>query len=111
MRVVVDNLSERLATVALRILDLLTDVPRRLVDPRHLAGREVPLWRAGDASLNQVAVLMTARALHADYAVVVRTTCDRWLVRRHLHALRRHVTVRVAIDAAGMEKHPARLEE
>ena len=71
----------------------------------------MPVGRAWNARLNEVAILMTTRALHTDHAVVVRAACHRWLVRAHLHPLRRHVTVRVAIDAAGMEKYPAGLEK
>ena len=111
MRVVLDDLRERLAAVALRILDLLADLARTLADPRHLARREVPVGRPRNARLNEVAILMAARALHADHAVVVRAACDGRLVRAHLHALRRHVAVRVAVGAARMEKYPARLEE
>ena len=54
---------------------------------------------------------MTACALHADHAGIVRPARDRRIVRAHLHALRRHVPVRVAVGAARMEQHAARLEE
>ena len=71
----------------------------------------MPLGRAGHAGLIEVAVLVAARALHADDAVIVRAACDRRLMRGHLHPLRGHVTVRVAIGAPWMEKDPARLEK
>ena len=102
VRVVLDDLRERLAAVALRVLDLLADVARRLADPRHLDGREVPVRRARHARVLQVAILMAARALHADHAAVVRAARDRRIVQAHLHALQRHVAVRVAVGAARM---------
>ena len=111
VRVVLDDLRERLAAVALRILHLLADLARASCPPTpSRAARGASRARRARA-LSQVAILMAARALHPDDAVVLGAARDRRLVRGHLHALERARPVRVAVGAARMEKHPAGFEE
>jgi hypothetical protein len=59
--------------------------------------------------VSKVAILMTTGALHPDHAVAFRSSGYRRLVSDHLHALRRDVAVRMAIDTTGMEQHAAGL--
>ena len=54
MRVVLDDLRERLAAVALRVLELLADLARSLADPRHLARREVPVGAPGTRACSRL---------------------------------------------------------
>src|SRR4051812_44837812 len=111
VRVVLDDLFQRPAAIPLRIFDLLADLPRALADPRHFARRDVPVGRAGNARVIQVAILVAPGALHADHTVIVRSASHGRLMRRHLHALQRHITARMTVRAPRVEQDSAGLEK
>jgi hypothetical protein len=87
VRVVLDNLRQRLAPISLRIFQLLADSTRTLSNPRHLARRDVPVMGTRDAGVSEVAILMATCALHPDHAAALGPSRHRRLVSDHLHAL------------------------
>ena len=107
---VVDDLGQRFAAVARRVLDLLADAAGIAADPGHRARREVPVGRARYARQLQVLVLMAARAFHADHAAVFAAALHGWIVQAAF-ALQRRVAARVTVGAARVQHHARGLSE
>jgi hypothetical protein len=108
---VVDEIGERSATVAGRVLDLDADVVERLALPAHLEGCKVPLRVAGHACGIEIDLEMTDRATETDGAEAVRPALDGRLVQTAMLALARAVPDGVAIQAAGMGEDLSELGE
>src|SRR4029450_7124052 len=113
LRHVLHALRDRAFAVARRILDLRTNFARRLALPRHRDRREMPMLVARDHAGVEVLFAMTGLASHQDGAEASVTTRDGRLVLPPGGAFALHRTVpgRMAIHAAFVREHLARLDE
>src|SRR6516225_6560997 len=90
---------KRPIAVACRILDLRTDLGKRLALPCHFKRGEMPDRVPGDAGGIKVGLAMADRAAHGGKPISVRSTPDRGLVEPARIALTRTVAGRMAVHA------------
>src|SRR5437868_13294157 len=107
MRHVLMQLRQRAPAIAVRVLDLLADLPDRFSFPRHLDRRELParvaryaLVARTSADQREVVLGVTGGAGYAGDAEAVLAAQDRRHVRMLVVALQRPVGSRMAVHAA-----------
>lgn len=100
----VDNVIQRAATIACRILDLRAYLPKRLAFPAHFAWRQMPNRIAGYATGIEIRLLMTNWTALRRKAEAVFTAKDRGLMRAAEVALARAIAGRMAVHAARMSQ-------
>ena len=108
---VMDELFQRAAAIAIAILDLDTDLAKRLAFPRHLARRELPMGVTRHASRVEILFLVAVRATHGRKTKTIRTALDRRLMQPALLALARAIAGRMTVDATRMGEDLAELDE
>src|SRR5688572_18463029 len=113
---VMADLRQVTVAVALEVLQLLADLAQRLALPGHRGGGQRPVRVAGNrphrvAQGHRVRLAVAAVARHAWQAVIVGTTGHFGHVRMQVIALRGGALHRMAVEAAWMLQHFARLFE
>src|SRR5260370_4386746 len=108
---VMDEVFDFPAAVTGGVLDLRADLGRRLAFPRHLARRDMPFRVARYAAGVEVRILVTDRTAHRLCTMTVNAALDGRLVQPALVTLARAVAGRMAINAARMRQHLAKLGE
>ena len=109
-RRVFHDLVQRPTAVARGIFQLHADVDQRLMLPRHGSRRQVPFGMTRNSSGMEIRFLVTGRAPHRGDAVAVVAALNRWLMWIAV-ALRRTVSVRMAVQTAPMSEHLTRFDE
>jgi hypothetical protein len=105
------DLLQRPAAVARRILDLRADLADRLILPSHLPGRQVPVRMARHAGGIEIRALVAGGAAHRRCAKAIGAAFDRRLMQSACFALERAIADRVAVHAARSHQHFAGFRE
>src|SRR6266436_2880953 len=108
---VVDEVFRLAAAIACGVFYLNADLADGLALPRHFARRKLPCLVPRHAAGIEVRILVTDRTAHRRQAAAVRTALDRRLVKPAFICLMWAVAGRMAINAARMGQHLAKLRE